>query len=152
MSIPKTSLIFVYVTSTILSSLFVLLYTAIPPSISASAYFWSKWQHLFTAIKVLFGSNPFSNLLLASLLKIFFEVSLTFTGLNIADSITIFLVSFSTSVESPPITPARPIALLESAITISFSDNSLSCSSSVVSFSPFFAILTVNVFPSLSAS
>ena len=132
--------------------LFVTSYLAVPVTTVPPAYSSNSLQALSIAIVVLSGSIPFSNLLLASLLKIFFDVFLIFTESNIADSIIIFFVSGSTSVSRPPITPARPTPCVLSAITISSADNVLSTLSSVVSFSPSSAILTTNLFPSLSAS
>ena len=127
-------------------------YFSNPPTISAPAYFCNKLQDLSIAIYVLFGSNPFSNLLLASLLSISFDVILIFTGLKIADSIIIFFVFVVTSVSKPPITPANPIAFSPSDITMFSSDKILSIPSSVVSFSPFFAILTSSLPFNVSAS
>ena len=135
-----------------LSFLLVVSYVIVPVTTFPPAYFSSKAHALSIAIYVLFGSNPFSNLLLASLLNIFLDVNLTFTESNIADSIIIFFVSGSTSVSSPPITPARPTPCVLSAITISSELNVLSILSNVVNFSPSSAILTTNLFPSLSAS
>ena len=149
--VPNTSFISLYDISITFSSFFVISYFTIPVSISASAYFSSNVQALSIAIYVLAGSSPFSNLLLASLLSILFDVFLTFTESNIADSIITFLVVSSTSVSNPPITPAKPIAFVPSVITISSFDNVLSVLSSVVNFSPFSAILTTILFPKLSA-
>ena len=126
----------------ILSSFSVVSYLAISPTTSPLAYFSNKWHALSIAINVLFGSNPFSNLLLASLLNIAFDVLLTFTLSNIADSIIMFLVLSVISVSNPPITPAKPIVFSPSEITISSVFKSLSIPSSVVNFSPSFAILT----------
>jgi len=150
--VPNTSFMFLNVISIFLSSLFVLSYTTVPVTTFPPAYFSSNAHALSIAIYVLFESSPFSNLLLASLLIIFLDVNLTFTESKIADSIIIFWVSFSTSVSSPPITPARPTPCVPSAITILSTLNVLSILSSVVSFSPSSAILTTNLFPSLSAS
>ena len=150
--VPNTSFISLYDISITFSSFFVTSYFTIPVSISASAYFSSNVQALSIAIYVLAGSSPFSNLLLASLLKILFDVFLTFTESNIADSIITFLVVSSTSVSNPPITPAKPIVFVPSVITISSFDNVLSVLSSVVNFSPFSAILTTILLPKLSAS
>ena len=151
-SVPNKSQTSLYFKSITFSSFSVLSYLHIPDSIVASAYCSNNLQALSIAMYVLFGSIPFSNLLLASLLNIFLDVFLTLTESNIADSITTFFVVFSTSVESPPITPARPIAFSPFEITISFSSKVLSVSSNVVSFSPFSAILTCRQFPNLSAS
>ena len=150
--VPNTSFISLYDISITFSSFFVTSYFTIPVSISASAYFSSNVQALSIAIYVLAGSSPFSNLLLASLLSILFDVFLTFTESNIADSIITFLVVSSTSVSNPPITPAKPIAFVPSVITTSSFDNVLSVLSSVVNFSPFSAILTTILLPKLSAS
>ena len=143
---------FFKVISIFLSSFSVVSYFTIPVITFASAYFSNRLHALSIAIYVLFESNPFSNLKLASLLKIFLDVILTFTGLNIADSIIIFFVFSVISVSSPPITPARPTVSLSVAMTISSSLKVLSWPSNVVSFSFSFAILTTNLFPSLSES
>ena len=127
-------------------------YSTVPVTTVPPAYSSNSLQALSIAIVVLSGSNPFSNLLLASLLTIFFDVFLTFTESKIADSIMIFFVSGSTSVSSPPITPARPTPCVASAITISSLVNVLSTLSNVVNFSPSSAILTTSLFPNLSAS
>ena len=127
-------------------------YLHIPFLTFPSAYFSSNSQALSIAIYVFLGSKPFSNLLLASLLTIFFDVFLTLTPSKIADSIITFFVSFTTSVSSPPITPASPTAFSFVAITISFSSKILSWLSRVTNFSFSFAILTTIVFPKLSAS
>jgi len=150
--VPKTSVIFLNVISIFLSSFWLWSYVHIPSITVPFAYFSNKWQALFIAIYVLFESKPFSNLLLASLLNIFFAVFLTLTPSNIADSIIIFFVCGTTSVSSPPITPANPIDFSLVEITMSFSSNVLSILSNVVSFSPFFAILTIISLFSLSAS
>ena len=133
---------FLAVISIFLSSLLVVSYLAISSTISASAYFSKRLHDLSIAIYVLFESNPFSNLLLASLLNIEFDVLLTFTESNMAASIMIFFVLFVISVSNPPITPANPIALSPSEITMSSDFRVLSISSNVVSFSPSSAILT----------
>ena len=134
-SVPNKSQTSLYFKSITFSSFSVLSYLHIPDSIVASAYCSNNLQALSIAMYVLFGSIPFSNLLLASLLNIFLDVFLTLTESNIADSITTFFVVFS------------PFE-----ITISFSSKVLSVSSNVVSFSPFSAILTCRQFPNLSAS
>ena len=118
----------------------------------AFAYFSSSAQLLSIAIYVLLGSSPFSNLLDASLLNIFLDVFLIFTLSNIADSIIIFLVLSSTSVESPPITPANPTASFSVEITISFSSNCLFIPSNVINSSFLLAFLTINFPPNLSES
>ena len=151
-TVPKTSFTFLKVISISLSFTSVLSYTTVPVTTFPSAYFSNNLHALSAAIYVLLGSKPFSNLLLASLLKIFLDVSLIFTESKIAASIITFCVSFSTSVSSPPITPARPTPCVLSAITISSLLKVLSILSSVVSFSPSSAILTTSLFPNLSAS
>ena len=150
--VPNTSFINLYSISISFSLLLVTSYLSIPLQTFAPAYFSSKLQALSIAIYVLAGSKPFSNLLLASLLKILFDVFLTFTESNIADSIITFLVVASTSVFNPPITPARPTAFVPSVITISSLVKVLSWLSNVVNFSPSSAILTTILFPRLSAS
>ena len=142
---PKISVIFLNVISIFLSSLLVVSYFAIPPTISASAYFSSIWHARSMARYVLLGSNPFSKRELASLLRIFLEVHLTLIASNIADSMIIFFVVSSISVSSPPITPASPMALVPSDMTISSFDKFLLIPSNVVNSSASFAILTSNI-------
>ena len=71
---------------------------------------------------------------------------------KIALSINIFLVLESTSVFSPPITPAIQIGFSESVITISELFNNLSFPSKVIIFSSSLASLTTILFPTLSLS
>ena len=140
--IPNTSFIFWKDISISLFAKFALSYFAVPPTTSPAAYSSSNLHALSIAMYVLFGSSPFSNLELASLLNIFCDVFLIFTPSNIAASIITFFVLSVISVSSPPITPARPIALSPSEITMSSSDKILSFPSNVDKFSCSFAILT----------
>ena len=151
-SIPNTSLIFLKAISISLFDKSDLSNLQTPPTTSPSAYSSNSLQALSIAIYVLFGSKPFSNLELASLLKISLEVFLIFTPSNIAASIRTFFVLSVISVSYPPITPASPIAFLPSEITMSSSDKVLSFPSSVVSFSPLLAILTSITSCKVSAS
>ena len=119
--------------------------TAFPASINSTSSI-----ALFIALKAFSEDKPFSNLEEASVLNpTFFAVFLTLPPLNTADSNTTVFVSPYISEFNPPITPAIATAFFSSAITKSFSSNSLSCSSNVVIFSPFSALLTVICFPSI---
>ena len=97
---PNTSFINWYFISISFSLFTVLSYLTVPGRIFAPAYSSNSLHALSIAIYVLAGSKPFSNLLLASLLSILFDVFLTLTESKIAASITTFLVSSSTLFES----------------------------------------------------
>ena len=109
-----------------------------------------------TASKELFKSTPLSYLTLDSLRNpTRADVFLIVSGLKTALSNTRLVVELVTSVESPPITPAKQIALLSSfssEITISVFFKFLSILSNVTSFSSSVAFLTIIFFPNLSLS
>ena len=96
------------------------------------------------------GSSPFSNLPDASVLKPNFLVAfLILVPSNVAASKSIVVTSSVIFEFSPPIIPARPMALSASHI-ISIDESSvLSCSSSVSNFSPSSALLTIIFLPAI---
>ena len=99
---------------------------------------------LAAANSATFGSTPLSNLLEASLGSLWRRADRAIeTPSKFAASIRTEAVLSLTSVLSPPITPARPIAAELSAITRSSACKVLTWPSSVFRVSPFFALLTV---------
>ena len=78
----------------------------------------------------------------------FFAVILVVGPLKQALSKTMVFVSSIMPLNSPPITPATATGLFLSAMTSISSVRSRSTPSRVVIFSPFFAVLTITLFPS----
>ena len=118
-----------------------------PANISPPATSWIKFASLFITLTAFSSSTLLSNLYEESLDKVnLLEVFLTFCELKFATSRRIFFV-FSVICEfSPPITPPSATAFTPSEITISSLFNSLSCSSSVTSFS-FSSPALTTIFP-----
>ena len=108
------------------------------PSISINS------QARFKAGMQLFLSRPFSKRELESVRKFCSLAAFrTAIGSKIADSSTIVVESSATELNSPPITPAKAIGFLLSAITRLFSFNLRSIPSRVVINSPLFAVRTL---------
>ena len=125
-----------------------------PPTTSPAPNSSISWHARSIAAIAFSGSNPFSNLPDASVLKpILLEESRIFVPSKHAASNNNVLISSVTIEFSPPMIPAIPISFSPSQIIKTFSSIVLSSPSNVVNLSPAFARrTTISLFAIVSRS